>query len=198
MKRGVIRLGLLTTLYIMSSHLLYAQVHNFEIRFGSHAIGTVAANCKTSGSTKNILIQSRVQMRLLSKFNLDISCEYNNNVLVQAKAVRNTGRASDDKSTATRREGRNYIIVQNGQRSVLNNTEIVHSVADLYFNEPRQVARIFSETLGRFLALKALGNGEYELSLPEGKKNIYKYEKGALVEVEINHTFGRAYIVRVT
>ncbi len=29
--------------------------------------------------------------------------------------------------------------------------------------------------------------------MPEGKKNIYRYEKGRLVEVEINHQLGKAW-----
>lgn len=195
---GLIRLGLLLFLFTVNSSWLRAQTHNYEIRFGNHTIGNVKAQCKINGALKSIAIQSRVQMKLLAKFDLDITCEYNNNMLIHAKAVRNSGRESDNKSTTTHRDGKNYTVVQNGERTVLNNTEILHSVSELYFAEPRQAARVFSETLGIFLPLKALGNGEYELNLPEGKKNIYKYQKGALVQVEINHTFGKAYIVRVS
>jgi len=99
---------------------------------------------------------------------------------------------------STRRNGARYMIDLEGEKSTLDNVEIQHSVSDLYFTEPRQVTSIYSETLGKLLSIRPLGNGAYELSLPEGKKNIYRYQKGTLVDVEVNHTLGKAHIVRTS
>lgn len=176
---------------------MMAQTNMFEVRFANHAIGTIAAQRKVNGHTKNITIRTRVQM-MLSKVNTDLSNDYSNNVLVASTATRQAGKSSDDKATTIRREGNDYYIVHNGAKSTLQETEIQYCVADLYFAEPRQINRVFSETLGRFLVLHPLGGGEYELQLPEGKKNIFKYKDGSLVEVEINLPLGKAYIVRTS
>ncbi|HEU4553956.1 MAG TPA: DUF6134 family protein [Chitinophaga sp.] len=177
---------------------LQAQTHTFEIRLGSHAIGTVEARCNVNGNARHLEIKSKLETTFITKFT-DIYCDYNNNVLVQSHVTRSSGKNSDDsKNVTTRREGNRYLINADGEKSALNNVEIQHSVSDLYFAEPRQISRVYSETLGKFLALKALGNGEYELSLPDGKKNYYRYQKGTLKEVEVNHTLGKAFIVRTS
>ncbi|WP_145711502.1 DUF6134 family protein [Chitinophaga japonensis] len=194
--QSLIRLGAFIGWCMLMAAQLPAQVHHFEIRLGSRVIGVIDARSNTSGAARHMLIRSRIETRLLSKFT-DISCEYNNNVLTQSRVLRsNGGKDGDGKEVTTRREGARYLVNLEGEQSTLQTAEIRHSVSDLYFTEPRQITRIYSETLGRFLSLKALGNGAYELLLPEGKKNIYRYRKGALVEVEVNHALGKAHIVK--
>jgi hypothetical protein len=186
--------GLLTVAFSR----LQAQVHTFEIRLGSRVIGAIEARCNVNGSARNTMIKSKIETTLLSKFT-DISCEYTNNVLVASRVVRSsTGKEGDGKEVITRRSGSKYMIDLEGEKSTLDNVEIQHSVSDLYFTEPRQVTSIYSETLGKLLTIRPLGNGAYELSLPEGKKNIYRYQKGALVEVEVSHTLGKAHIVKTS
>ncbi|CAL1520668.1 DUF6134 family protein [Chitinophaga sp. MM2321] len=175
-----------------------AQKNTFEVRVANHAIGTIEAQRKVNGTAKSIVIKTRIQT-ILSKVNSDIINEYNNNVLTMARSTRvsGSGKSNDDKETTTRRNGNDYTIILNGTKLKIDNTEIDHCVGELYFAEPKQVTRIFSETLGRFLQLRPLGSGEYELVLPEGKKNIYKYLNGTLVQVEVNHTFGKAIFVKI-
>lgn len=175
-----------------------AQTHTFEIRLGSRVVGSIEARCQVNGTGRNMLIKSRIETKLLSKFT-DISCEFSNNVLVASRVVRSSsGKAEDEKAVVTRRNGARYLIDLEGEKSSLDNVEIRHSVSDLYFSEPRQITRVYSETLGKLLPIRSIGNGAYELTLPEGKKNIYRYQKGALVEVEVSHTLGKAHIVRTS
>lgn len=174
---------------------LTAQTNTYEVRVANHAVGTIEARRNVSGQSKSISIKTHIQV-MLSKVNSDISNEYTNDILTQARSSRITGKNGEDKQTTTRREGNAYTIVSNGERQVLGNTEILHCVGDLYFNEPKHVTRTFSESLGKFLTIKALGNGSYELQLPEGKRNVYKYDNGTLIQVEVDHTFGKALIVK--
>lgn len=197
--RGFTLSCIFTALLVFISSWLYAQTHNYEIRFANHVIGNVNAHSKVNGTAKSISIQSDVDMKMLTKFHLDISCEFENNIMTHSRVIKTSAKNNgENKAITIQREGKHYSITQNGEKSMLNNTEIVHSVSELYFMEPHQITRIFSETLGAFMPIKALGNGLYELILPEGKKNVYKYEKGVLVQVEVSQTFGKAYIVRVT
>ncbi|HEY9261865.1 DUF6134 family protein [Chitinophaga sp.] len=174
-----------------------AQTNTFEVRIANHAVGTIEANRKTNGPAKSIIIKTRIQM-MLAKVNSDIINEYSNNILSTSKSSRISGKSGEDKNTTTVRNGKEYTIIVNGEKSVINNAEIEECVADLYFAEPKQVTRVFSETLGRFLPLKSIGGGMYELLLPEGKKNVFKYENGTLVLVEVNHSFGKAIFVKVS
>lgn len=172
-------------------------MHTFEIRMGTRVIGAIEARCNVNGTARNMVIKSKIETTLLSKFT-DIFCEYTNNILVASRVVRSGSKAGDGKEVITRRNGSRYMIDLEGTKSTLDNVEIQHSVSDLYFTEPRQFTSVYSETLGKLLTIRPLGNGAYELSLPEGKKNIYRYQKGALVEVEVNHMLGKAHIVRTS
>jgi hypothetical protein len=191
--RVLLTVTVVAVLYLQAS----AQTNTFEVRIANHAVGTIEANRKTNGPAKSIIIKTRIQM-MLAKINSDIINEYSNNVLSTSKSSRISGKNGEDKNTTTVRNGKEYTITVNGEKSVINNAEIEECVADLYFAEPKQVTRVFSETLGRFLPLKSIGGGMYELQLPEGKKNIFKYENGALVLVEVNHSFGKAIFVKVS
>ncbi|MET3874781.1 DUF6134 family protein [Chitinophaga sp. OAE865] len=173
-----------------------AQTNTFEVRIANHAVGTIEANRKLTGAAKSIIIRTRIQI-MLSKINSDIVSEYNNNVLTNARVSRVSGKTGEDKQAIVRRNGKEYTIIVNGEKSVLD-TEIEECVADLYFAEPRQINRVFSETLGRFLPLKSLGGGVYELILPEGKKNVFRYENGTLMSVEVNHALGKAMFVKIS
>lgn len=173
-----------------------AQTNTFEVRIANHAVGTIEANRKLAGAAKSIVIKTRIQV-MLSKVNSDIVSEYNNNILTNAKVSRVSGKTGEDKQTIVKRNGKEYTIIVNGAKSVID-TEIEECVADLYFGEPRQVNRVFSETLGRFLPLKSLGGGVYELILPEGRKNVFRYENGTLMSVEVNHTLGKAMFVKIS
>ena len=173
-----------------------AQTNTFEVRIADHAVGTIEANRKLTGAAKSIIIRTWIQV-MFSKVNSDIVSEYNNNILTNARVSRVSGKTGEDKQTIVRRNGKEYTIIVNGEKSVLD-TEIEECVADLYFAEPRQINRVFSETLGRFLPLKSLGGGVYELILPEGKKNVFRYENGTLMSVEVNHTLGKAMFVKIS
>lgn len=188
---------LLTVITVAVFYLqAHAQTNTFEVRFANHAVGTIEANRKVNGAAKTIVIKTRISI-MLSKINSDILNEYSNNILTASKSSRIAGKNGEDKRTTTLRNGKEYTIIVNGEKSVINNAEIEECVADLYFAEPKQLTRVFSETLGRFLPLKSIGGGMYELILPEGKKNVFKYENGTLVLVEVNHTFGKAIFVKL-
>lgn len=204
-KYFLIKPGIMNSLFrvlftVITSAVLYAQAYaqtnTFEVRVANHAVGTIEANRKVNGQTKSIVIKTRIQV-MLSKVNSDIVNEYSNNVLNTAKSSRIT-KNGEDKQTLTRRNGKEYTIIVNGEKSTLDNAEIEACVADLYFSEPKQLSRVFSETLGLFLPVKSIGGGMYELILPEGRKNVYKYENGTLVLVEVNHSFGKAIFVKVS
>ncbi|WP_291910852.1 DUF6134 family protein [Chitinophaga sp. CB10] len=192
---NTLRVLLCTVILAVVCFPAWAQTNTFEVRIANHPVGTIEARQDVNGHAKSIVIKTHIQV-MLSKVNSDIVNEYNNNVLTVAKSVRQSGKNGDDKLTTTRREGGSYTIVVNGRRQVINTNEIQHCVGDLYFSEPKHINRTFSETLGQFLPLKPLGGGQYELQLPEGKKNIYKYDNGTLVQVEVDHALGKAIIVK--
>ncbi|WP_123891833.1 DUF6134 family protein [Chitinophaga costaii] len=167
-----------------------AQTQQYQIVFANHAVGFVNAKQVQQGSNRKIVIKS--EFRILGSITTNLEVQFTDNILDHARNVRN--KSGTDEITLTQHTGNSYNISHDNEKSVLPEAAVLHCVSELYFTEPAHITSIFSEAQGQILALKALGESRYELTLPDGKRNVYRYEKGKLVEVEINHTFGKAYI----
>jgi len=167
------------------------QSHTYEIRYANNTIGLLDVKQETSGPTRKIHIKSRVQMKLFSRMDTDISAEYHNNILIRAKATR-VSKGADSKETSTEKTEKGYDVVRKGVPGTISR-EINYSVSELYFTEPKDLKEVYSETHGLFLPIKQMADKRYEVVMPDDKRIYYRYEKGKLIEVEVNHQFGKAY-----
>ncbi|ATL46198.1 hypothetical protein COR50_02890 [Chitinophaga caeni] len=185
-------------LLTLCAPILYtaAQTVKFKVFSGNKQIGIVEAHQKQAGVSRSIHIKSLLQLKLVGNVNNEIAVEYKNNNLVKASSIRlrnDNQTTKDKKSTLTELvSGKHYKVIHEGKESVLSTAAIHYCVGDLYFTEPINVHKVYSETQCQFLELEHLGNGKYELIMPDGKRNIYAYSKGKLQEVEVNHLLGKA------
>lgn len=169
------------------------QSYTYEIRYANNTIGLLDVKQETSGSVRKIHIKSRVQMKLFSRMDTDISAEYHNNVLIRSNASR-ASKGADSKETSTEKTDKGYSVVRKGIPGTIPQSQITFSVSELYFGEPaKDLSQVYSETHGLFMPIKQLPDKRYEIVMPDDKRIYYKYEKGKLVEVEVNHQFGKAY-----
>lgn len=179
---------------LLTASVAAGQTRIYEIRYGNNTIGTLETKQEAAGSTRRITLKSRVQMKLLSRMEVDIYAHYRHNVLHEARATRLQGKSSaDNKDALTEKTEKGYIVTRKGERTTLHHAQISYCVSDLYFTEPHNVKQAYSETLGVFLPVRLAADKRYELTLPDGKKSYYRYEKGKLKEVEISHPLGKAY-----
>lgn len=181
----------LATVFLLTTAFQTPHSYVYDIYLGNNPIGTLTVRQVKTPEGRTISMQSRVQSKLMSRMEVDITTEYRQNVLQQTLAVRKGG----EKLTSVKKAGKGYVVVHKGETRHLAAEAISFCVADLYFSEPEAIHAVFSETLGRELTLRHLGNHNYELQLPEGKRNIYHYEKGKCTEVEVNHSLGKARFV---
>lgn len=169
------------------------QTYTYEIRYANNTIGLLDVKQETNGAVRKIHIKSRVQMKLFSRMDTDISAEYHNNVLIRSKASR-ASKGADSKETSTEKTDKGYAVTRKGIPGTLPQSQITFSVSELYFGEPpKELKEVYSETHGMFMPIKQLADKRYEIIMPDDKRIYYKYEKGKLQEVEVNHQFGKAY-----
>lgn len=176
----------------LSAFKAEGQSHTYEIRYANSTIGLLDVKQETNGPTRKIHIKSRVQMKLFSRMDTDISAEYHNNILIKAKATR-VSKGADSKETSTEKTEKGYNVVRKGEPGTINREQITYSVSELYFTEPKELKEVYSETHGVFLPIKQIADKRYEVVMPDDKRIYYRYEKGKLMEVEVNHQFGKAY-----
>lgn len=109
------------------------------------------------------------------------------------------GNFQDDMNGRTRNgsqvawDGSVYHIEINKEKSQLRNRKVTYSCTNLYHHEPLGITELFSERYGVFCKIKPMGNHAYELCLPTGKKNYYRYKDGICKEVEVNETLATFY-----
>ncbi len=175
--------------------LAAAQVSKYEILYGNNPVGVLEVKQESAAGVRKISIRSRVQSKLFSRMETDIHNEYRHNVLQSAIMKR----LSTGNETHTDKAEKGYAVLfksekeKKDKRKQLAEQHISFCVSDLYFTEPRDINKVYSETQGLFLDIRPLPDKTYALVMPDGKRNIYRYQKGRLVEVEINHSLGKAW-----
>ncbi len=60
---------------------------------------------------------------------------------------------------------------------------INHTVTSLYYREPVNMTRIYSERFGKMCTVHKIAAGAYEVVMPDGKKAVYRYTHGRCREV---------------
>lgn len=78
-----------------------------------------------------------------------------------------------------------YIIKKGSEVLHLNQQQDFSSIS-LYFAEPINRTRIFSERMGEFTIFKKVSEGVYECKMANGVNNIYRYRNGVLYELEMS------------
>lgn len=70
---------------------------------------------------------------------------------------------------------------------------ITLSLTKIFFEEPDGDTQIFSESLGKHIPIKKIGEHTYEATLPDGGKYTYYYENGKMVKMDVPSPVGRAH-----
>ncbi len=197
--RRLLPAGLALVLLLSAALAADAQTLGFRVWYAGQDIGTLRATRSGEDAERRLVVESSVQVKMVLNLNMEtyIEARYHEGVLAEARGRRSSSndRLSDETTVLTRRQG-SYVLRRKGKESGLDSPPITWCVADLYFREPRGATRIYSETMGAFLALRSLGTGAYRLTRDDGKANIYRYSGGRLMEVEVASPVGKTFIRR--
>lgn len=89
-----------------------------------------------------------------------------------------------------------YQLVNASQESSQLNEHITQSVLSLYYEEPADGDRVYSEHFQQVLTIQKSGVGKYCLELPNGSSSTYTYMKQKLQQVESQTSWGRITFIR--
>lgn len=172
----------------------------FTVYFSGSDIGEIKATRRQLGNTEYYSVFSEVEYN---------SWLYDHQRTTDVSGVMVGGELADCRSkiteygdvevdATTRRSDNGYLgTAKDGTKATLAGPIDFISIM-LYFQEPKGISRIFSESHLDFCKIKALGNGVYEYETPEGKTNDYTYKNGKLVEVKIYRTLVNLTIERTS
>lgn len=166
----------------------------YDVVVHDQAIGRLKVNKTASPAGTQYLVDADVSMhffgpkRMVTRF----TSTYQSNLLTEASFHdQMNGRTRHD--SRVRWDGKAYQIQVNKAESVIPTRRASFSTATLYDREPLGISELFSERHGRFCALRQVVPHTYELTLPDGKKNYYRYVDGVCREVEVRQPFFTIY-----
>lgn len=166
--------------------------HDFQIVFQNRRIGHILASQQGTYANRILQIRSAVQVRLVLNYQLNtlIEAEFRDGSLWKSSSWKKSNHTSSGNEVITQKELSGYEVHAEDVHRRLSDTSIAYSVADLYFTEPVNIRRVYSETEGRFLNLTPEAAHVYRLDRPGGYPNSYYYRSGMLVKVEARIKFG--------
>lgn len=180
----------------MLSPAMAQQERMYDVIRKGDNVGTLKATVSNTPLGQFFYIESKVKVWVVIsiKINYNQSNLFKDGLLQQAAMIR-TVNGSTKVSNNILRNPKGYVCMRMGGDTVMVKEEIRHTIAKLYFHEPVNITRVYSENFLSFLAIKSTGPHTYELTLADGKKNYYTYVNGLCTKVQAETDHGTVFLV---
>ena len=169
---------------------LQAQTHYYDIyKGGGDPIGSIQTTRTQSGNMTHIKANTEVSVRVL--FKIDLVYLFNTtfvNGLFSKSDTKNTTNGNVREYSKVKWDGVKYQTEVNEKKKVVSLARAKYTTLSMYYQEPTNVREVFSERFATYCKLRPLGNRVYELTLPNGNKNHYKYQNGKCTEITAHTT----------
>lgn len=170
---------------------VFSQKAIYNVYAGNHYLGKMDVVLDESDSTMDVEIESYSRFKLLFfEVNLKytLSCIYKNRELIKSMVVTFVNNHIHSTIETSKQQGDQYLILKD-EDEIEYNHAISYSGALLYFKEPNEISRLYSEIDGVTKPLEKMGVHEYQIKEPDnGNINEYFYEDEMLKEARIHHT----------
>ena len=184
---------------LLSIHVLFAQPmqQTFEISALGKKIGSSTVSSYVEGEDIHYLTKSLLEVNLLIK---KIRMKVENNTCYRAgklhkSEVKVIVNGDLHTSSLIKWMGRQYSILVDGKTLKPEDKSISYSGSLLYFKEPKNIRRAFSESSGIYMPVKELKKGQYQVTDPHNDRDtIHYYENGQLVKLVVKHPLVNVYM----
>lgn len=173
------------------------QTLRFEIYSLGSKTGTLTAKKEIKNNLEYYIIESQAHANLVvSQVDVKtiLKSTYKDGMLISSFAKNEKNGEIEQYADTQWKEPEYYITSHTGKNTVKEKIQM--SVASLYFTEPKNHERIYSEVWGQFLPLTVKDNS-YTLHLPNGRTTTFIYENGQLQEIHTTTKVGKVKIKRV-
>jgi hypothetical protein len=171
---------------------LSAQTLRYDVIKGSKTLGEMIVKRTVNDGVEEISFDSDVTFRLLFSFNLKFSQyeKFYNGKMNWGKALSLlNGRTQKDSKIVVNADGQQLTL---DGVTVKIQEPIKYSVTQIYFSEPTDGQKVFSQQFGQFLTFKKVGEHRYVLPSPDGD-NYYAYRNGICIKVDVERDFANFY-----
>lgn len=186
--RKVIQLVLaVSVLCIGQLSFSQAKALDYDILHNGKKLGSIKIQKEAVGDSiiykSNVYIEYHMLATIKIRHN-NIS-KFTKDQLVYSKVISQIGRKGKDISTTVHKGGY-YDFFLDGEKESEIKENIGFNVDMLFFNEPVNISKVYSDEKGNFHTLKRTGNNQYTKTAPNGHQSVYHYKNGAMVKSEID------------
>ncbi|GHC53644.1 hypothetical protein GCM10008083_17160 [Ulvibacter litoralis] len=159
---------------------------NYDIILHTKVVGKLKATQITKEGVTHYQSASDIEVRVIK----DISVSYNYDVAFSNSFLNNANvyievNKKPHAKTSTQWLDTHYQIIENNDALKTVKDSITYSSIQLYFKEPVNISRCYSEQDGSFNDIIPLKNHTYKKINSKGKENYYYYENGFLKKATI-------------
>jgi hypothetical protein len=180
----------LLTLHAQQTELQYSIVRNGKV------IGWTKLTRSNTNQQVSITMQSEVKARFIFQFLVSAieQVSFTGGNLVYSSQYRKlNGEIKENKHMKLTSKG--YEVYRDDDTQQLLIPPLHFHMLCLYFQEPKENWKVYSDSFERELALERTDDGGYRLKLPDGNSCCYYYQNGICPKVKINQTFYSAEMV---
>ena len=191
-------IALLIMSIMASTTYLFAQQNNlnYTIISKGDTVGQMQITQRKSGNDISYSVASVVTTKMLMtvKVNVQEEAKYHNKKLMASSSQRTINdKPKANKQTVAR--DNYYLIMNDNQQDTLQEKEITYDFSMLYFKEPVDIKKVYSNYYQINIPIQQQDVHSYQISLPEGGSNTYYYSNGVCSRVEISSTFFNAQMM---
>ncbi|MBL0308222.1 MAG: hypothetical protein IPP77_00530 [Bacteroidetes bacterium] len=172
---------LLTVISLQS----FCQKRAYDVYLFGDKIGrTIVERVETDHETIEYKLESKSEMNIL--FTKKTAYTYYDVVYKEGKLFSSYYKDVKDEKTLIVTmlwDGAKYVI-KRGNELLEFSEPIYYSALSLYFTEPKDIDKFFSERLVRLIHIIKKSGGNYECNLEKGVSSSYSYENGILQELK--------------
>lgn len=174
----------------LTTHLTY------DLMVNQTKAGEVKGSLIKLAGSQTIQMQTRFDINLLQTMKVDARfySKYEKDFLVDAHMRKEINGKLDDESKI-KWSGKEY--AQEGPNKPTKLVGKIHfCVSKLYFSRPGVYKTLYSHSFGQMVSIQKVTDNSYELLLPDGKKNVYRYnDKGICDRVVVGGLFVKTELV---
>ncbi len=159
----------------------------FDIVVKDKIVGSLKATQNSKDSKTYYRSSTTIKTRIIKEIavNYKYNVTFENEILKKAD-VTITVNKKPHAETHTLWKDTEYQITKNGKSEVALKETINYATISMYFEEPIEVNRCYSEQDGSFNTIIPLGNHSYKKVNAKGQENIYYYNEGVLEKTVID------------
>ena len=151
------------------------------------SVGTLYATKKDTGSETYYESSTTIQIKFIKTFNInyEYDVKFDNDILQSANVDINYN-GNQHAQTQTRKRNNEYQVIKDEKVEATWKETISYSTISMYFEEPVNISRCYSEQEGDFNKIIPLGNHKYKKVNSSGKESFFFYKDGSLEKAVID------------